>query len=131
MRMTRLPLAVLAALTIRTAGAPADDLLPPDRPVPAAVDHYLDARLKEDGVKPAPPADDATFLRRVTLDLAGRIPTAAELKEFLADPGADRRVRLVDRLLASPAFVRHQVNEFEVLLAGETRGGSLRPYLTR
>ena len=56
---------------------------------------------------PAAPADDAEFLRRVSLDLTGKIPTAGEVREFLDDPQADKRRRLVDRLLDSPAYVAH------------------------
>ena len=59
------------------------------------------------GVLPAPAADDAEFLRRVSLDLAGRIPSAGEVREFLDDPNPDRRRHLIDRLLAGPAYVAH------------------------
>ncbi len=50
----------------------------------------------------APPADDAEFLRRVTMDLQGTIPTYEETVAFLQDPAPDKRATLVDRLLASP-----------------------------
>ncbi|MDB5337065.1 MAG: hypothetical protein JWN70_2684 [Planctomycetaceae bacterium] len=51
-----------------------------------------------------PPADRLTYLRRVTFDLTGLPPTPAEQAEFLADGAADARERLIDRLLASPAY---------------------------
>lgn len=54
-----------------------------------------------------PQSSDAEFLRRVTLDLAGRIPTAAEQRTFAAAPAAVRRAELVDRLLAGPEFSLH------------------------
>src|SRR5262249_3256739 len=51
-----------------------------------------------------PPADDATFLRRVSLDLTGKLPAPDDARAFLADTAADRRGRLVERLLASDAY---------------------------
>jgi hypothetical protein len=65
---------------------------------------------------PAPPADDATFVRRLFLDLAGRIPSSAEARAFLDDPAGDKRAKLVDRLLASPEHARHMAVTFDVWL---------------
>lgn len=53
----------------------------------------------------APRADDATFLRRVRLDLTGTLPTPDEVTAFLADPSKDKRAKLVESLLKSEAFV--------------------------
>lgn len=64
----------------------------------------------------APLACDAEFLRRVTLDLTGTIPTAAEARAFLADASPDKRAKLIDRLLASPEHARHLATVFDVLL---------------
>lgn len=61
-------------------------------------------------------AGDEEFLRRVYLDLTGVIPTAAQARAFLGDKGADRREKLIDRLLASPEFARHMQTTFDVLL---------------
>jgi len=61
-------------------------------------------------------ADDAEFLRRVTLDLAGRIPTLAEIRSFLQDRSADKRTRTIDRLLAGPDYPRRLADLFHVLL---------------
>src|SRR5262249_5840672 len=110
--------------------AAAEELLPPGPPVEEAVDHYLDAALQQDGVKPAPQADDANLLRRLMLDLVGRIPTAAETKTYLESTDPAKRVLLVDRLLASPGFVRHQATEFDTMLMNGTRG-SVREYLLK
>src|SRR4051794_844407 len=78
---TRLAVCFLVLVTLAPVGTlRADDLLPADRPIEQAIDHYLDTALKEAGVKPASQADDATLLRRLTLDLNGRIPTTAELR---------------------------------------------------
>ena len=62
----------------------ADDLLPPAKPIEDAIDHYIDAKLKAGDVTPASQADDATLIRRLTLDLVGRIPTVAETEEFVS-----------------------------------------------
>ena len=71
------------------------------------VDAFLQARLAEKGLEFAPPADPATFLRRITFDLTGLPPTPEELAGFIADHGAAPEAavrRLVDRLLASPHY---------------------------
>jgi hypothetical protein len=68
------------------------------------IDRHLAARWAEARVEPAGRADDAEFQRRVTLDLVGRIPTVAEIRAFRADPAADRRRRLIDRLLDQPGY---------------------------
>src|SRR4051812_7089208 len=59
------------------------------------------------------PADDAEFLRRVYLDLAGRIPSASEARAFLADKAADKRTRLVDQLLTGPDYARRMAEWFQ------------------
>lgn len=65
------------------------------------IDELVFKKLKQLGLPPSGLADDATFLRRVTIDIAGRLPTLEETREFLADPGVDRHEKLVDRLLAT------------------------------
>jgi Protein of unknown function (DUF1549)/Protein of unknown function (DUF1553) len=108
----------------------AGELLTPDRPIGEAVDHYIAETLRKEGLKPAPPANAATLLRRLMLDLAGRIPTAAESRAFVTSTDPEKIVRLVDRLLASPGFVRHQTTELDTMLMAGNRG-SLRDYLVR
>ena len=71
------------------------------------IDGLLLQRMDAAGVQPAGPASDAEFLRRVSLDLAGRIPTVSQAREFLADTAPDKRAQLVEQLLASPATVNH------------------------
>lgn len=99
----------LFACTVAQAQA---ELLPADRPIEQAIDHYIDAKLKKEGVTPAPRADDAAILRRLTLDLNGRVPTLGEMQEYLADSDPGKKVKLVDRLLESPAFARHNAQSF-------------------
>jgi len=64
-------------------------------------------------------ADDAEFLRRVSLDLAGRIPTVEEARTFLQDRQPDKRARLVERLLAGSRYIAHFTNVWRALLLPE------------
>ena len=107
-----------------------EKLRPAGQPIPKVVDYYVAAKLKASSVQPVAAATDATFLRRVTLDLLGRIPTPAEVRSYEASSGADKKARLMDRLLASPGFVRQQVTELDWLLM-DGKGGAFRDYLTR
>ena len=68
------------------------------------IDHFVLARLEKEGLKPSPPAARAALLRRATLDLTGLPPTLAEIDAFLADESPDAYEKVVDRLLASPAY---------------------------
>lgn len=128
MSVFRLAIPAIFVLAWAPAEAPAGDLVPPDRPIEEVVDHYLDARLAGEGLRPAPSAGDATLIRRLTLDLNGRIPSAAETRLYLESSEPDKRAKLVDRLMASPGFVRHQADNFEAMLMAGTRG-ELRAYL--
>jgi hypothetical protein len=68
------------------------------------IDAFILAALEKAGLGPAPPADRATLLRRVTLDLTGLPPLPSELEAFLNDTRPDAYERVVDRLLASPRY---------------------------
>ncbi|HEX4130709.1 MAG TPA: DUF1549 domain-containing protein [Pirellulales bacterium] len=68
------------------------------------IDHFILAKLEEKSLAPAPRADNRTLLRRVTFDLTGLPPTAAELDAFQKDTSADAFAKVVDRLLASPHY---------------------------
>ncbi|MBL8241224.1 MAG: DUF1549 domain-containing protein [Bryobacterales bacterium] len=69
------------------------------------IDQNLFGAMEQAGIRPAEACTDAEFLRRVTLDLTGRIPTRERVEAFLADSRGDKRIRLVDELLASPGWV--------------------------
>lgn len=60
--------------------------------------------------------DDLTFLRRVTLDLTGRIPSIVESRAFLADKTSDKRTRAIDRLMSNPDYFRNLAVVFDVML---------------
>ena len=68
------------------------------------IDHLVKNKLAKEGISPAPPADSLSLLRRITLDLTGLPPTIAEVDSFLNDKSANAWNKVVDRLLASPAY---------------------------
>ena len=79
----------------------ADGLLNADHDIAAAVDHYIDARMSVVNLTPSSPAPDSTLLRRTMLDLVGRIPTAAEARQYSASPSANKRLEMVKLLCTS------------------------------
>jgi len=85
----------------------------------ARIDERLDAHFRAARVQPAPRADDEEFLRRLSLDLTGRIPRPADLYEFLADFSPDKRRAWIDRLLEEPRFSRHWANVWRAELLPE------------
>ncbi len=68
------------------------------------IDSFIGAKLEEQGLKPAGPADKRTLIRRATFDLLGLPPTPAEVEAFLADDSPQAFARVIDRLLASPHY---------------------------
>jgi hypothetical protein len=82
------------------------------------VDRQLAAAWHKQHLSPGPLADDASYLRRVTIDLTGTIPTADAVRAFLADGRRDKRARAVDELLASPAYARHWASVWDRALMG-------------
>ena len=128
-------------LAARRAGPDWWSLRPIARPsVPASpggswarnpIDAFVLARLASAGLAPAPEADRATLIRRVTFDLTGLPPTPAEVDAFLADPAPEAYDRLVDRLLASPRFGERWARHWlDAVRFGESHGyetNALRP----
>jgi uncharacterized protein DUF1553/uncharacterized protein DUF1549/cytochrome c len=68
------------------------------------IDRFILAKLEEKGLRPAPPADRRTLIRRLYFDLTGLPPTPEEIDAFLADDSPEAFAKAVDRLLASPAY---------------------------
>jgi hypothetical protein len=82
-------------------------VVPPSIVYPASrnfIDTEIFGKMKLARIAPAHLSSDTEFLRRVTIDLTGRIPTPAEVQAFLADTNADKRDRVIDTLLASDDF---------------------------
>ena len=94
----------------------------PREPLQDVVDYYIDQRLQSEGISPAPVLDDVAWLRRVTLDLAGRIPSQAEVEQFRSDTRDDKRTLAVDRLLNSPDYAYHERNFLDNLLQSQYDG---------
>ncbi|HVX59189.1 MAG TPA: DUF1549 domain-containing protein [Pirellulales bacterium] len=88
---------------------------PADASLSQAIDGFIEHEWQRQGIQPAPGCDDRVFVRRVYLDLAGRIPTLTETEAFLQDGSPDRRTELVDRLLAGAEYARHFSDVFDVV----------------
>ena len=86
----------------------------------AVIDRNVQEHWAEHGVAPAPVAGDAAWVRRVHLDLIGRIPEADAVVSFLESERPDKRARLIDDLLSSPEFARHYSVVWTNLLIGHT-----------
>ena len=82
------------------------------------IDTHIFSKMADDGIEPAPAATDVEILRRLSLDLAGRIPSIERIQSFVADPDPAKRNKLIDELIASEAFVDYWTaffaNHFEV-----------------
>jgi hypothetical protein len=90
----------------------------------ARIDELIDAHLGKEKVPPAPPADDTEFFRRLSLDLNGRIPTLAQLVDFLDDTRPGKRRLWIDELLDgpdnAPLYVRHFTHFWRRQLLAQT-----------
>jgi len=93
-------------------------------PLHVRIDKAITAALA--GQPVAQRAGDEEFVRRVYLDLVGRIPSLAEVQEFLQDSAENKRASLIDRLLDSPEHARRMQHVFDVMLM-ERRGGNAVP----
>ncbi len=80
------------------------------------IDKAVFGKLEVLGVPPSPVCDDATFLRRVCVDVAGRLPSLEETSEFLADTDPQKRDKLIDRLLASSDYADYFANKWAAVL---------------
>jgi hypothetical protein len=89
----------------------------------------IDALLAKDWqankLKGNAPADDATFVRRIYLDIVGRIPTQRECEAFLSDKQADKRTKLIDQLLSGEGYVQHMFNYWADILRLHSNSGQV------
>ena len=93
-------------------GAPVENLPPAKN----FIDELVFANLKRIGVPPSPVCDDATFLRRVSLDIAGHLPTTEEANAFLASKEPDKRDKLIESLLSGADYADYFANKWALLL---------------
>jgi hypothetical protein len=93
------------------------------------IDEELFKRLASLNVPPSPPASDAAFLRRVSLDLTGEQPLPEDVRRFLADTDPEKRTKLVDELMKKPEFVKFWLIKFgDLLQITQTRFGNGASY---
>jgi hypothetical protein len=104
-------------------------LVPPnDIPRRNYIDEILFTRMAQDNVASAPLATDEEFIRRVTLDLTGRIPAAADVTKFVNDKSASKQDALVDALIATPEFIDKWTMFFGDLYRNSARGANVNRF---
>lgn len=116
--MSSLRNALLVLLVGWTVAVSADEPRLRDR-----IDESLSAAWSREKLTSAAPATDSEFLRRVSLDLVGTIPTHDEAVAFLDDPSPAKRDALIERLLADPRRAQHQADMWDMILFGRNPPG--------
>lgn len=111
-----LTLAFLAVFGIGSAVAQ-------QKPLRQIIDEEIQSAWKSDNLTPAPPADDAAFLRRVYLDLVGVVPSYDDAKKFLEDTDPQKRSKLIDRMLDDPRYGPQQGHVWDLVLFGRNPAG--------
>lgn len=112
-------------------------VIPQGLPVPSTppektwIDRLVYARLKELGIPPSELCSDETFIRRATVDIAGRLPTLEETRAFLEDTSPQKRDQLVDRLVDSPGYADCFANKWSTVLRNKRRNGNDIAYTYR
>lgn len=101
-------------------GAPVESL----PPVQNFVDEHIYAKLKTLGLPPSEPCDDRTFLRRVTVDIAGRLPTPEEASAFLTSTAPHKRALWIDDLLESTDYADYFANKWNAILRNKRQRAS-------
>ena len=91
------------------------------------VDEAVFAKLKLLGIPPSEVCDDATYLRRVYVDVAGTLPTEAQVVAFLSDQDPAKRDRVLDELLDTPEYADYFANKWNMVLRNKPRGGNDNP----
>ena len=94
---------------------------PIDFPVNNKIDELVVEKWKKLGLQPSALADDAEFLRRVSLDLVGTLPTSDEVRSFLADTHAQKRAKKIDELLQRPEYALYWATRFSDLTGNDDR----------
>lgn len=91
-------------------------------PVRNFIDEAVFNKLGVLGIPPSPLCDDATFLRRVHIDLTGTLPTEQRVTAFLTDQDPEKRNKLIDQLLDSTAYADYFANKWNMVLRNKRRG---------
>ncbi|MBL9183445.1 MAG: DUF1549 domain-containing protein, partial [Verrucomicrobiaceae bacterium] len=110
-------LAVLCGFGFALSAAAAPDL----KATSAKIDELILAKLAKEKLQPNAPVSDEVFVRRIYLDIAGRIPTIKETTDFLADKAEDKRAKLIDELLASDGYAQNFFNYWADILRLRTQ----------
>ncbi|MCA9013929.1 MAG: DUF1549 domain-containing protein [Planctomycetaceae bacterium] len=118
--MVRFQEHVAVFMTTIPLGKPTPNLPQPEN----FIDQHVFAKLAVLGLPPSPLCDDSTFLRRVTLDITGRIPTLEQTQAFLSDQKPDKRARKIDELLDSPGYADLFASKWAGILRNKA-GGNL------
>jgi hypothetical protein len=93
-------------------------------PVRNFIDEHVFAKLRQLGIPASGLCDDATFLRRVSIDITGLLPTAEQAKAFIEDRASDKRDKLIAQLLNSPAYADHFANKWNAVLRNQRTAAS-------
>lgn len=118
----------MTAGSVRAHAADAEELA-------RLIDAQIETRLVSEGIRPAQPAEDAEFLRRIHLDLHGTVPSREQARQFLADTTSDKRARLIESLLADARYGQHLADLWQGYLISPLaddatkRGDLLRKWL--
>ncbi|MFP6677888.1 MAG: DUF1549 domain-containing protein, partial [Pirellulaceae bacterium] len=95
-----------------------------ERELDSSFDQLLFQQWKRLVIAPSAPADDATFVRRATIDICGTLPTRQEVEAYVADTGTDKRARLIDRLLEKPEYASYFALKWAEILQNRGSGYS-------
>lgn len=90
----------------------------------SSVDQLMLKQWRRLGIVPSVPADDATFLRRASIDICGTLPTQEELLDYVSDSASDKRARLIDRLLDRPEYASYFALKWADILQNRGTGYS-------
>ncbi len=112
------PLALLSLFFFSASAQAAPDALSAAR----EIDALLEKDWKKHNVKGNPELDDTTFVRRIYLDVTGRIPTTREAETFMSSEAPDKRAKLIDHLLTTEGYVQHSYNYWADVLRTQTNG---------
>jgi len=98
--------------------------LPPSRNF---IDQHVFGKLKQLGIPPSPLCDDSTFIRRASIDITGRLPTAEQARQFVEDKDPNKRNKLIDYLLENPGYGDYFANKWAMVLRNKRVGNNNSP----